>query len=174
MVNEVGFSSDKGFEPRAALADSFEGELQAFDGAVALQPVFILHARDNFVKFGSQPIVTTFKGVVEFRNEPREVSFFKVFPVNSEEVIEKYVDDDSGKAASFRRKEIFSFEKDGVVIGEAIDGPVEHDALDDFRGILSGEGGGVAPDEIAQQGTYAGGVCWLGEGEVGEKIHVAQ
>ena len=91
-------------------------------------------------------------------------------PGLGEEVIEKDIDDDACKASSFRSEEHFGFEKNRVSIGEGIDLPMEHDAVDEVLRIVLEERLARSPDEITEQGPGPGGVSGAGEMEMGEEV----
>lgn len=88
----------------------------------------------------------------------------------SEEVIEENINDDSREATAGRLEELFGLQKDGVLVGEAVDGPVEHDSGDDVIRKARTETNGGAGSKITQECTDAGGIGGMGKMEVGEEV----
>ena len=170
MVGEVFFGADEDFEKVPALADPAEGEGETFDGSVGSEPVFRLHAGNDFPEFGSHPGVSAVQEVVDFTNERREFFFRVVSPMMGEEVVEEDIDNDAGESSTFRGEKEFGLEEERMAVGKGIDFAMEHDALDQVGGIVFQQSLARSADEIAEQGTGPGGIGGAGEMEVGEEV----
>lgn len=109
MIGKVFLRANEDFKELSALANSSEGEGQSLNGAVGAQPVFGLHAGDDFQEFRSHPVSLSLKEIVDFFDEPWKWFIGIVGPVLREEVVEEDVDNDSGKATAFRSEEHFGF-----------------------------------------------------------------
>ena len=69
------------------------------------------------------------------------------------------------------REETAGFQKRFVFVGESVEVPVHHDAVDDLGGILTDERFRSALHKISEQVSDAGGVGGTGEIEMGEIVH---
>lgn len=85
-------------------------------------------------------------------------------------MVEKDIDDDAGKAPSFRGEVGLALEKDRVSIGEAVDSPVEHDSFDEISGVSFEQAVLGASHKVRQKRADPGGVGGAGKVEVGEEV----
>lgn len=112
--------------------------------------------------------------LVNFGQKIREGLLVIAGPVFDQEVVENDIDDQARETAAFGGEEFFGLVKGGVGVGEAVDGAVEADALDDGGREVSGEAFRGAFDKVAQQIADARGGIGRGEMEMGEEVQVLE
>lgn len=157
-------------EAGMASGDPLEDVVESFVGAVATEPI----VGDPF-----------FEGIAEFRREDggvfaergvaggceiveRDVAM--IVPMAGEEVVVDDVGDHPGEAPPLRCDVGLEVDRDPVGVGEAVDGPVSDDAVEDGVGKGAAQGFRPAGHEIAEQVADAGGGVVFGEQQVGEVV----
>jgi len=76
-------------------------------------------------------------------------------PELGEEVVEKNVDNDPGEAAAGRIEKPFRFQKNRVLVGEAVDGPMQNNAIDKFARVGLEQALRGPANKVAQKGSDA-------------------
>ena len=170
MGDQVFLGTDERCQEIPALTDATESEGEAGNGAIGLEPVFVIHSFDEFGEAGGEPVVVAMKNRVGFVDEIGEGNFGILRPKVGEEVVEENVDDDPGEPSAGRGEEFFCPKKKRVAVGEAIHPTVEHDSGNHFIGKASAKVGGIATGKITEQCTDAGGIGGMGKVKVGQEV----
>jgi len=85
-------------------------------------------------------------------------------------MVEIDVNDDTRKAPTAGVEKFFALKEDGVRVGEMINRAVEEDALNEIFRVIFAQVFGSSTDEVAKQGSDAGGIGRLCKMEVGEEV----
>ena len=168
---EVLDSIADGGEFGGAVGDTGECFFEAFEGFVRREPVFGFEEGDEGTELGAQPLGAAVEELIILGNEVGDGAGVILAPMFIQEVVEEDVDDDAGEAEALGGEQGFGGAKGGMVVGEAVDAAMHHDAVDDGGGESLEEGGGGSFLKVAQNIADARGVVGSGKGEVGEEVH---
>jgi hypothetical protein len=112
-----------------------------------------------------------FESVVDLLDEGGEGEIGILISVNSEKVVEEYIDHDPGETSPFLREKLAGLQKRLLLISEAVEVPIHHDPVDVPGRIVVGEGLRSALHEIAEEIADARGVGGPCQVEMGEIVH---
>ena len=136
--------------------------------AIALEPLIFDHPPDEIGPFGPSIGEQRFEGDIRSAGEALQRFERIPAPFAGEDVVVINVDDDAGEPVELRRDPRHATANDRVRIGEAVDEPMEPNAVLHFR-RQRGEFGGLGEirDDAAEQEPRVR----IGQVQVGQEVH---
>ena len=158
-------------ESGRAIGDADECLLEAFESFVGSEPVLGFEKRNEGAELSAQPLGAPVEELIVVFDELGDGAGVILAPMLVKKVVEEDVDNDAGESEALGSEQGLGRAEDRMVVGEAIDAAMHHDAIDDRGGEPLEQGGGGAFLKVAQDVADARGVVGTGQGEMGEEVH---